>query len=124
MAVGERVHEHPLMQNLARLLEANAGNQIFPDREIAEAFFHLNGHFRRVFGGEFGGQFGGFMVQALRDRQPRFRNSGRAGASFHLGLPLHPEFIKEARERKRLATGQVTGQILLFCEQPRKAGEI
>ena len=43
-------------------------------------------------------------------------------------LPLHPEFIKEAWECKLLATGQVTGQvavqILRFCEQSRKAGEI
>ena len=47
---------------------------------------------------------------------------------FLVRLPFHPEFIKEAAERKRLATGQVTGQVavkvLQFCEQPRKAGEI
>ncbi len=47
-------------------------------------------------------------------------------------LPLHPVFIKEEKERKGKTTGQVTGQatgqvavqILRFCEQPRKAGEI
>ena len=55
---------------------------------------------------------------------------------FLVRLPLHPEFIKEARERKLLATGQVTGQVagqvtgqvavkvLQFCEQARKANEI
>lgn len=44
-------------------------------------------------------------------------------------LPLHPQFIKEAEERKRqTAAGQVTGpvaaQVLQYCEQPHKAGEI
>jgi predicted HTH transcriptional regulator len=51
---------------------------------------------------------------------------------FLVRLPLHPAFIKEARERKsraiRQVTGQVTGQVaiqvLRFCEQPRKASEI
>ncbi len=47
---------------------------------------------------------------------------------FLVRLRLHPAFIKEAGDRRRLATGQVTGQVaiqvLRFCEQPRKAGEI
>jgi ATP-dependent DNA helicase RecG len=47
---------------------------------------------------------------------------------FLVRLPLHPRFIREAAERKRQATGQVTRQVavrvLRFCEQPRKAGEI
>jgi ATP-dependent DNA helicase RecG len=49
--------------------------------------------------------------------------------SFLVRLPIHPQFIKEAEERKRqTATGQVPGQVaaqvLQFCEQRRKAGEI
>jgi hypothetical protein len=40
----------------------------------------------------------------------------------------NPEFIKDARERKLLAIGQVTRQVaakvLQFCEQARKANEI
>ena len=70
------------------------------------------------------------MLKALRvngSPKPVFA-SDNDRTFFLVRLPLHPEFIKEARERKRLATGQVTGQvavqILRFCEQPRKAGEI
>jgi ATP-dependent DNA helicase RecG len=47
---------------------------------------------------------------------------------FLVRLPLHPDFIKDARERKLPATGQVTGQvaakIFQFCELARKANEI
>ena len=47
---------------------------------------------------------------------------------FLVRLPFHPRFVKEAEERKRQTTGQVTGQVavqvLQFCEQPRKAGEM
>jgi ATP-dependent DNA helicase RecG len=70
------------------------------------------------------------MLKALRvngSPKPVFE-SDNDRTFFLVRLPLHPEFIKEARGRKRLATGQVTGQvavqILQFCEQPRKAGEI
>ena len=70
------------------------------------------------------------MLKALRvngSPKPVFE-SDNDRTFFLVRLPLHPKFIKEARERKRLATGQVTGQvavqILQFCEQPRKAGEI
>ena len=74
------------------------------------------------------------MLKALRvngSPKPVFESDDDR-TYFLVRLPLHPKFIKEARERKRLATGQVTGQvtghvavqILRFCEQPRKAGEI
>ena len=70
------------------------------------------------------------MLEALRANgspKPVFESDDDR-TYFLVRLPLHPEFIKEARERKLLATGQVTGQvavqILQFCEQPRKAGEI
>jgi ATP-dependent DNA helicase RecG len=70
------------------------------------------------------------MLEALRANgspKPVFE-SDNDRTFFLVRLPLHPEFIKEAKERKLLATGQVTGQvavkILQFCEQPRKAGEI
>ena len=47
---------------------------------------------------------------------------------FLVRLRLHPTFVKEAKDQKRQATGQVTGQVatdvLQFCEQPRKASEI
>jgi ATP-dependent DNA helicase RecG len=47
---------------------------------------------------------------------------------FLVRLRLHPTFIEEAEKRRHQATGQVTGQVavqvLRFCEQPRKAGEI
>jgi predicted HTH transcriptional regulator len=56
-----------------------------------------------------------------------FHNLG--GGYIFIGVAENQgQLIKEAKERKRLATGQVTGQvvaqILQFCEQPRKAGEI
>jgi ATP-dependent DNA helicase RecG len=74
------------------------------------------------------------MLEALRTNgspTPVFESDDDR-TYFLVRLPHHPEFIKEARERKRLATGQVTdqvtgqvvAQILQFCEQPRKAGEI
>lgn len=70
------------------------------------------------------------MLEALRANgspKPGFESDDDR-TYFTVRLPLHPEFIKDAKERKRLATGQVTGQvaaqILQFCEQPRKAGEI
>jgi ATP-dependent DNA helicase RecG len=70
------------------------------------------------------------MLKALRENgspKPVFE-SDNDRTYFLVRLPLHPEFIKEAKERKRLATGQVTGQVatavLQFCEHPRKASEL
>ena len=59
---------------------------------------------------------------------PPLSETDRNRTYFLVRLPLHPTFIKEAEDQKRQATGQVTGQVavqvLRFCEQPRKAGEI
>ena len=74
------------------------------------------------------------MLKAMRlnGSPPPVFETDRNRTYFLVRLPLHPAFIKEARERKsqasRQVTGQVTGQVaiqvLRFCEQPRKASEI
>ncbi len=70
------------------------------------------------------------MLKAMRANgspRPVFETD-RNRTYFLVRLPLHPVFIKEAQELKsrasRQVTGQVTIQVLRFCEQPRKASEI
>ena len=67
------------------------------------------------------------MLKAMRQNgspPPAFEtDEGRT--FFVVRLPIHPQFIKEAEERiRQAAPGQVAAQVLQFCEQPRKAGEI
>jgi ATP-dependent DNA helicase RecG len=70
------------------------------------------------------------MLKAMRlnGSPPPVFETDKNRTYFLVRLRLHPTFIKEAEDRGRLATGQVTGQVaadvLQFCEQPRKASEI
>src|SRR5271154_5149261 len=74
------------------------------------------------------------MLKAMRlnGSPPPVFETDRNRTYFLVRLPLHPTFIKEKEERKHQTTCQVTGQVtgqvavqvLRFCEQPRKAGEI
>lgn len=70
------------------------------------------------------------MLKAMRldGSPPPVFETDKNRTCFLVRLRLHPTFVKEAKDRKRQATGQVTGQVatdvLQFCEQPRKANEI